>query len=188
MPDAMPRYPHVMIDIETLGTAPGCAIVSIGAVAIDPKLPLAAATLYIEVSRHSCQQAGLHADDATLAWWQTQADAAREALHRTVHGGEPLAHALGRLSQWLAHVADAHTHIWAKGASFDLPILAAAYRAIGQRLPWNYRQERCLRTLMAWPGVAATTAPRPAQPAAHHALEDARAQARLLVELLEARP
>ena len=56
---------RVMLDIETLGTEPGCAIVSVGAArwSIDG---VGDERLYREVSLSSCGAAGLEIDPDTL--------------------------------------------------------------------------------------------------------------------------
>lgn len=190
-------YPHVMLDIETLGTAPGCVVLSIGAVPFDlaePDEGYVCDALYMEIMQHSCRAVGLYSDEATNQWWLAQGPQARGLLLRT-GGGHigtwytvPLADALERLANWLRKIGNPHvdggTQIWARGASFDFPILAAAYRAVGQPLPWHYRNERCMRTLLALPGMSRAAAKAPQPVIAHHALEDARAQALAVCHML----
>ncbi len=72
--------------------------------------------------------------------------------------------------------------IWGNGAGFDQPILSAVYRAVGVVQPWKFFNERCYRTLKnLYPGFPYT---RPKL--AHHALEDAKAQAVHAVAILNA--
>ena len=37
--------------------------------------------------------------------------------------------------------------VWGNGADFDLPILGAAFKAIGMEIPWAAYNGRCYRTL-----------------------------------------
>lgn len=76
---------HCMIDLETMGTSPGCAIASIGAVIFDPERPHDGSTapeFYAVVDLASCQSVGLTMDAGTVYWWLTQSQKAREAVCR----------------------------------------------------------------------------------------------------------
>lgn len=173
--------PHIMLDIETLGIRPGCAILSIGAVAFDPmgELPAwvsinYAGAFYRVISLQSCEQAGLHLDAETVAWWMNQSSKAREVFSED-RAKTSLPDALQELTQWLSQYRG--NPIWTKGAGFDFPVIAAAYRATGGDIPWNYREEHCYRTLKnCWSSIT-----EPARMGiAHHALDDALHQARHL--------
>lgn len=164
---------HIMIDLETLGTRPGCAIASIGAVAFDPNLGAVTETFYAAIDLDSCERAGLKAEIGTVGWWLRQGDAARAALFENT---EPLGHALERFALWFRRQGG--REVWAHGATFDPPILAAACEALGRPVPWRYPDVRDTRTLYALAGVQ----PR-RDPATHHnALADAQAQAAAVIE------
>jgi len=79
---------RVMLDIETLGQSPGCAILSVGAVRFNQRG--LGAEFYRSVSREDCERLGLAVDEDTVAWWQDQPEAAREVLK----GGDELSRAL----------------------------------------------------------------------------------------------
>lgn len=161
----------LMIDLETLGTAPGCAIVSIGAVLFDRSQDGWPRDVYHELYERvvlsTCRSAGLTIEAETLEWWMDRAE--RWPRER----GVTLQTALGRLSHFIEKAQPSMKRLWAHGAAFDPPILAAAYRAVGGWLPWHRHQIRDTRTLF---DLADTPLSLPAP--AHHALEDARAQAR----------
>src|ERR1044072_6808668 len=70
----------VIVDLETLGQVPGCAIISIGAVFMDLKRRQLGPEFYVVVNTNSCQLAGLHEDDETKAWGAEQAPAAKAVL------------------------------------------------------------------------------------------------------------
>jgi len=72
------RTDRVMIDIETLGTEPGCAILSIGAVHFTAAGR--GETLYRNIDRASCEDAGLEIDEETVKWWSEQDEAAQAVL------------------------------------------------------------------------------------------------------------
>ena len=162
-----------MIDIETLGTDPGCAIVSIGVVEFSiSDGPVDG--LFLSVDVESCQARGLEIDANTLAWWLGQSAAAREQLT----GGDDLEVALAELTAFVGGADE----IWANSPAFDCAILRAAFEAVGIECPWRYYQERdyrtCRETLPTWPD-------REQESVAHNAVDDARFQAECLAAALE---
>jgi hypothetical protein len=171
---ALPPTRHIMVDLETLGTAPGSVIASIGAVAFDPVEGILGETFYAVIDPADAQRCGLRIDGETVLWWLRQGDEARAALT----GGTrvSLFTALSAFSTfWERHKAKT---FWGHGANFDDPLLASAYRA--QRLdpPWLYYDSRCTRTLFELAGVK----PDRTAGAHHNALDDAMAQARCAIE------
>lgn len=168
-----PRRDRVMVDIETLGLEPGAAILSIGAVRFDRDG--LGDTFEASVSLTSCEEAGLKIDAGTLEWWLGQEDAAREQLV----GGDDLGTVLSRFGVWYRE-QDAD-EIWANSPSFDCEHLERAFDAVGVNAPWEFRDERCYRTLrsltdadedVAWDGVE------------HDALDDAKYQATVAMRAL----
>lgn len=137
---------HCMIDLETMGTSPGCAIASIGAVIFNPEKGTVGDTaldkFYAVVDLASCQSVGLTMDAGTVYWWLSQSQKAREALCKEK---KSLQEALQALSSWYAqHNAK---RVWCHGATFDVPILDAAYRACGIGTPWKFWDVRDTRTI-----------------------------------------
>jgi hypothetical protein len=173
----------ISIDIETMSTAPNAAIASIGACRFD--LPGAGIgdwigdTFHVHVSLANCQRHGLAIDASTVLWWIGREEDAKEALFCGQHDAAPLVTALEALTHFIDSTeinSNEPPTIWANGASFDLPILANAYRAVGLPLPWNYWDERDLRTLKSLaPEFRIEHAG-----IAHHALDDAVKQARMI--------
>lgn len=159
----------LMIDLETMGTAPGCALVSIGAVRFDREGGPLGPDFYRVINLDSCAAVGLGTDMSTIRWWMRHAEAWPDPLRAV-----PLPVALVDLQRF---IGEDKPCVWSHGAGFDLPILAAAYRACKLPLPWSYRAPRDTRTLFDLAGVEYRTE-------AHHALEDARAQARAVQEAL----
>lgn len=154
---------RVMVDIETLGTEPGAAILSIGAVRFNARG--LGDQFYRSIDRQSCGAAGLHVDDGTLEWWTDQSEEAREVLD----GGEELDDVLSDFARWF----DTADEIWANSPSFDCELLEAAYEAVDLVEPWEFYQERDFRTLKALP-----IAPEIEQDGTEHdALDDAKHQA-----------
>ena len=116
---------HIMLDIETLGTKPGCIIRSIGACVFAPggSIPLGN-TFYANVDRASCEAFGLVADPETEKWWEQQSEAAKAAL--TIDP-RPLDDVLLDFEDWWRK--NRGVEVWCHGATFDAPIVEAAYAA-----------------------------------------------------------
>lgn len=165
----------VMVDLETLGTVPGSIILSIGAVGFGPKKEHGS-TFYEKISIESCQKHGLTFDADTLVWWMQQRI---EAKAEAFSGALPLPVVLRDFSEFLGSDAK-DVEIWGNGASFDIALLAAAYRAAEIPVPWKFWNERCYRTMKSlYPEV-----PCERTGTHHNALDDAMTQARHLAQIL----
>lgn len=135
---------NVMLDLETLGLKPGCVILSIGAVPFNTQDQLKRGLRFYEkIKLKSSLDYGLRIDPKTEKWWDQQpAEAKAEALS----GELPLYAILSRFNTFLYHL-DQPVHLWGNAASFDLKILEKAYEACDMKIPWDFRNERCFRTL-----------------------------------------
>lgn len=173
---------NIMIDIETMGKGPRSAIATIGAVEFDPGTQYMGHAFYTRVDLRSSVAAGLVIDADTVLWWMKQSDAARDEL--TSDTTMPLHHALGLFSKFLIGEGIAgeidDLIVWANGTSFDFPILAEAYRAVGLPQPWHYFNERDWRTIRKV--LPAAQCER--EGTAHNALDDACHQARHLQRVI----
>ncbi len=170
---------RIMLDIETLGTQPGAALLSIAAVEFRPTTSSDATdrildTFEASVSATSCQEAGLHVDAETLEWWADKPNASEQLL-----GGHELDQVLRDLQLFVD--TDEELEVWAKSPSFDCVLLDAAYRAIGQDgTPWEYWQQRDVRTIVSLP--RAPDLPDIGQK--HDPLNDAKQQVALVAQML----
>ena len=173
---------HVMIDLETLGTRPGSVILSIGAVLFDTTKPVdecIGEDFYCAVNKESSLSYGMTVSDDTLDWWERQSPEARKVLTHAETGGEMVECALKALSKFIPEGAK----IWSNGANFDQPLLDVAYGLCDVTLPWKYWNSRCYRTIVALhPNEKAL---RPPTVCAHNALEDAKWQARHMVNIAQ---
>lgn len=164
----------LMIDIETLGTTPGSAILSIAAVPFNIFSPLE--HFYQKVSQKSCIEVGLTVDDATVDWWNKQPiEVQQEAFSGRVH----ISVVLAKLSSYIETLGP--VRVWGDGASFDVPLLEAAYAKCGLKPKWKYYDSMCYRTLKnLFPHMAVGAAKMK-----HNALEDARYQASVCEQILK---
>lgn len=171
---AFGQQANVMIDIETLGTKPGVAVLSIGAVMFGPAG--LGKSFYANVSLQSCTDLGLTIDPGTAGWWMEQSDEARQAAFRA--DAAPLHDVLLDFHTWLSD--QRATHPWCHGASFDVPILEAAFKACRLEVPWEFWNVRDTRTLYDLAGVKVDRSTG----THHNALDDAKAQAEAAVKAL----
>lgn len=161
----------VMIDLETMSTNSNAAIASIGAVRfLNGQIT---SEFYVTVDLLSCKAIGLHIDPGTIEWWKKQSP---EALRELRRNNISIHEALQQFREWFGPRS---MYVWGNGAGFDNVIMENAYRAIGEKRPWNWWHDRCYRTLAALFGFKKFDAESGTQ---HNALDDARFQAKQLLE------
>lgn len=150
---------NIMVDLETLGTKPGCAILSIGAVAFSQDG--LGTEFYASISNPTG-----NIEAGTVLWWLNQSEDARYAARS---GKEEHGFAIYRFHTWFKEQGG--KHFWCHGATFDEPILRAA---AGMEVdpPWKFWDVRCTRTLYALSGISPSRAV-----GYHNALDDAKGQA-----------
>jgi len=173
-PQADGRPINAMIDIETMGTTPGAAILSIGAVMFGPAG--LGETFYAPVLLESCVCVGLTIEPGSATWWMRQSDEARAAAFRT--DAAPLWKVLGDFYDWF--IAQRAKYPWCHGATFDIPLLDAAFRACNLAAPWEFWNVRDTRTLYDLAGVKVDREGG----TNHNALDDATNQAKAAVEAM----
>lgn len=167
---------NISVDTETLGTQPGCSILSIGAVEFNSEG--LGDTFYTEISMKSCQDAGLFIDADTNAWWHQQSPKAREIFTK----GRKKTTLLGAITSFKEFwTAQSGAQFWCHGAIFDEPILRAAFQAVAVSPPWDFWNVRDTRTLYEAAGVSVNRD----EGTHHNALADAEAQAEAIIEAWE---
>jgi DNA polymerase III epsilon subunit-like protein len=135
---------NVMIDIETMGNQSFSSILSIGAVRFDLKTGEIGDKFYTTIDLESCLHMGLLINADTLKWWMKQNDQAKKDLF---DGDQlPINQALYLLSQFI----NKKDIVWGNSARFDCGILSDAYNKCRLPLPWDFRDERCVRTLVSF--------------------------------------
>jgi 3'-5' exoribonuclease Rv2179c-like domain len=168
---------HIMVDLETLSTAPSAVILSIGAVKMDLENLTLGPEFYALVD--PVDQPGT-IDAATVLWWLEASAEARAALKALTPVYLPIA--LINFSGFVSPVhAPEDVAVWGNGAAFDNVILRDAYRRCRQREPWTYRGDYCYRTMFR--NFGADLPAGSASGVRHNALDDARLQATNLIEI-----
>lgn len=146
-----PTCGQVMVDIETMGRKRGCAILTIGACAFDYKHDEIGEEFYINILPTSNTEAGLDVDIETVLWWSQQEEEARKAL--VSDNAVSLAKALDLYRQFLVRVRENarpdRIQIWSNDPEFDSQILEGGYDAVNATVPWQFWENRSMRTIIA---------------------------------------
>jgi exodeoxyribonuclease VIII len=175
---ALSKHAHIMIDTETLSQHKNAVIVSIGACKFSFEKGIFD-EFYINIDAKDSKKHGLHIDQSTIDWWMKQDKAARNAW---MVDPQPLKFAMGELTNW---IGDANHNFWAHGASFDYPILESSWEAVGMKPQWKYWNLNDSRTIMNIAGINNKTLRSNDDTVYHNALEDSKAQTKVLIELLK---
>jgi len=140
------EYTDVMLHLETVGNRSNTAIVSIGAVEFNIVTGETGREFYEVVGRQSCLDIGRKVQASTIYWWMQQDQKARE---RICQKGVGLNDALLSFNTWMRDCVE-KVRIWGNGARFDIGILEDAYVACYIDVPWYFRSERDVRTLVSF--------------------------------------
>lgn len=180
---------NVMVDLETLGTAPRSTILSIGAVefnvtGVKPR------EFYQEIN---AQQPGRTIQISTLQWWMKQ------SIKPPLCGDMSVEEAVRKFNYWclakkeqaklvnrndsILKDCEPQIILWANGIDFDWGLLKEVMEDYSIPSAVKYNAVRDYRTLATLHSIIS----RPEMPPdlAHNALEDARAQALHCIELLK---
>ncbi|HHD2829080.1 3'-5' exoribonuclease domain-containing protein [Klebsiella quasipneumoniae] len=174
-------YVHVMVDLETMGKKHNAPIVAIGAVVFDPATSSIGESFYKVVCLESSVNWGAVIDPSTVIWWLKQSSEARSAIVND--DAIPLQDALLQFREFVSdNVAGGSkkAQVWGNGASFDNSILRSSYDCIAEDYPWEYWNDRDVRTMVEL-GQAISFDPKttiPFEGSRHNALADAIHQAR----------
>lgn len=174
---------HIMLDLETLGTKPGCVIASVGACAFDMDgvEPNGYRSFYNKVDIRSSLSRMLTIDAGTVAWWMAQSAEAREIFNSSECLS--LEQTLYDFVDWCSLANEPEKVPNDRG-----PILQEAYDRWGNHhgdfipryhgTPWKFYNVRDTRTLYA----LAEVSPDRVKGTHHNALDDAKAQALAVIE------
>lgn len=138
----------IMLDLETLSSAPDAAIVAIGACefATDGSTLKERRIFRQAVLPDSSQRTGGRIDALTVVWWCGQSDEARAAW--TQAPARTIQSALEQFAIWaMPEFNGEQVRVWGNGAGFDNVILRGAYDRCSISPPWRHQDDRCYRTL-----------------------------------------
>jgi len=183
----------ISIDLETLGTRPGCPILSIGLAGFNYRTgevksigEIGPIDLHEQIAKYGLQPSG-----DTIRWWVTQKRSAKDGVF---DGAElSVQAAISKLVDTLPMDDDVShprcpLRVWGNGATFDISILEAFYAECdvlfyGQHELFSHRNVRDMRTIMGLAGMSSKSIPFEGTP--HTALDDATHQAKCIVAAME---
>lgn len=160
---------HVSVDLETLDLHASAVVASIGLAAFTVAGGIVA-TSYSTLKHDSQLNAGRTKDPGTMVWWGNQPPEVQEALDQAK--AIPATQALQHVTSFF-HRFQNNQHyvagVWGFGSDFDNAILISLFADFQIELPWDYRVNRCGRTLVRELGT-----PAPPEKGTHHnAVDDA---------------
>lgn len=175
---------HVMVDLETLGTKPDAAFISIGAVRFDPETGDIdnAHSFYRRIDWDSAVNTRLKKrtiEPSTIKWWMAQgADARKEILY----SGEEYTKVMGDFYSWWVSFGG-EMSIWGNGSTFDVSILTDAFN---YNPPWQFWAARDVRTVVDLARGIVERDSIPFVGTQHNALDDAIHQAKYVSAMVMA--
>lgn len=165
---------HVMLDIETLGTKPGCVVLQVAMVSFNQERVISTSHRLWNIDVGDQLMAGLEIDPDTVAWWRKQDQTAQLIVLSPTASRFRLREAREKIKAVLElELANERFKLWANPDWFDLPLLATIYQCAGEDYPWPRRQTADARTLLCAAGITTRTR----SDVKHYALSDAIAQA-----------
>lgn len=144
-------FNHLMLDIETMGNESFSSIVSIGALEFDIETGKTGREFYVNVDLQSCIDLGLNVNASTIMWWMSRDKKAIDSL--TNPKPKHIKEALQEFTNFICPLGTSKgdlPQIWGNSARLDCGILQNAYNKLGISIPWDFRKERCVRTLVSF--------------------------------------
>jgi hypothetical protein len=138
----MKKFEHLMVDLETLGTAVDSVILSIAAVEFCLETGETGRVFYREIDLDSSLGWGFKINADTLKWWINQGEEAKK-----VFGDTGKVEAFTAVASFRDFSAK-HKFFWGNSARFDLGILSWAVERMTVDVWWDFRNERDVRTLV----------------------------------------
>jgi hypothetical protein len=140
-------WPDAMLDLETLGTNPGDAVISIGIQLFDAEAGKLGPGAKVNLDIEKVIAAGFGVTGSTIKFWINQSEAATKAALESPSD----------LVQGLMAVADLLTDdeggqneslkVWGNGVGFDNVLLREMYQRLNLLEPWMHWNDRCFRTM-----------------------------------------
>jgi len=173
---------HVMIDLETLGTAQDAAIISVGACRFDVMTGEIGDTFYRRVDWDSALKTR-SVTGSTIKWWLQQS---KDAISEIVAPGLGYSEVLWSFSDWIRTTTPGADRVWGNGSTFDISILENAFREKELPMPWHYWNTRDVRTIADLASHLINKHEIPFEGTAHNALDDAKHQAKYVAAMYAA--
>lgn len=182
-------FPAISLDIETLSTHKNAVVASIGACRVtrDGLVEHTESDFYVRLDLQSQIDAGRHVSEDTIKFWLMQNP---DTSVSTFKG--PSLKPVQAIEELRKYIQESEFDgVWTKGPAFDGAILESLAEQNYVEPAWHFRQHRDFRTIdtiVQWSADAALQdrwyeaqqEMSASNSAAHNALEDAKAQGRLI--------
>lgn len=132
-----------MVDLETWGLKPGCAVRSLGAVFFDPLTGQLGDEFYATVTDKSCTKLKLRKDPSTVEWWAKPENAL--ANKQLSEGQKPIEEVIELFEKFWRKGRG--MWFWSQGANYDDPILSHVFAALGKKQCWDFYRAQDTRTV-----------------------------------------
>lgn len=139
-----------MLDLETTGRKPGCAIIQIAAVPFNVNTgEISTKTFNMSINLKRQELSGFIQDKDTINWWIKEN---KQLFYKLSNSDNRHITVAKKFQEWFNSL-DNHKdiRIWGNSARFDLGILEGWYeKCLGKKKFnnfWNTWKERCSRTL-----------------------------------------
>lgn len=168
---------YLAFDLETLSLRENAHILSIGAVLFDPTTMTFGDEYYVEIDP-SLEQPNAHISPSTVTWWLTQPSGVFPNGDKT-----SIRDAIIQFDAFIRENLSSgeRVAIYQQGSK-DATWLENAYSGIDMKVPWNYRDVFCARTL--WAHVEVPEDFVEYVGTAHNALDDAKFVAHRMMNIL----
>ncbi len=134
------------ISLQTYGTRPGCAILSISAVPFDLHTGIIGKHFFMPIDLDKSINLGFHIERQTIEWWQLQQKEFYEINHSGFLGPDQVLHTF---NMWIEDTFKGQPFfVYGNSMRFDLGILQEAYNKLKIHYPFDYYWERDFRTLV----------------------------------------
>lgn len=145
---------HLMVDIETLSNKSYAVIFSIAAVEFDIDTGKSGRKFHASIDIQSSIDKNFQINASTLKWWMKQNDNARKQIYENNDYAYHIEDALSLFEQFCQTINKEEgldkVKLWGNSNKFDLGLLEDAFNLIGREIPWNFRNERDVRTLVSF--------------------------------------
>ncbi|MCH7400103.1 3'-5' exoribonuclease [Belliella sp. DSM 107340] len=157
------KYNNLMIDLETFGKGAEAVVLSIAAIPFEKGVDAGNNPVFSKnIDLADSLNWGRKIEAETLIWWLHQD---QEILKSLMEWPEKLETVFYGLKNFINEHCVKDVKVWSKGPSFDASILSNIYsmRGFGIPKPWEYYNERCVRTeLHGWEEIVKNKVPPPA--------------------------
>ena len=174
----MSRFNDISLDLETLDVTPNAVIIAIGACRFDINSGEIGDTFYRNTTEESGLAFGMTVSARTIEWWSQQSQEAKDALKVDQVS---IQQACEDFRYWVKDMPK-NQRLWGNGVGFDNVILRNSFDKCQIPFPVFFTKDMDMRTLR-FLGPKKLASKIEDVGIAHHALDDAIYQARVISAL-----